>query len=158
MIHNNFLSSITNKLPIAIPLEHWESDLNSKLYDLLSAEKVEFKTLKPRHIIETGGVYIITDSRNPLNVIPYYIGRIKNLRQRIYTNHLMGGLGNARLKKYLVNDPVLRDVTDKHTAKSFIRENCSVRWITEEDFKQRGYFEGYFTEILKPQFGVYEEH
>lgn len=158
MTYKNFLDSITNKLPFAIPLEQWESDLNSKLYELLTAEKVDFKTLKPSYIVETGGVYIITDSRNPLNEIPYYIGRTKNLRQRIYRNHLMGDLSNARLKKYLVNDPVLKEITDKHSAKLFIKENCSVRWITEEDFKQRGYFEGYFTGMLKPQFGVYEEH
>ncbi|HRP36745.1 MAG TPA: GIY-YIG nuclease family protein [Candidatus Dojkabacteria bacterium] len=158
MTYKKFLGSITNKLPFAIPLEHWESELNSKLYQLLTAEKIEFSNLTPSKIVESGGVYIITDSRNPLNEIPFYIGRTKNLRQRIYTNHLMGGLGNARLKKYLVNDPVLINITDKYTAKSFIRENCSVRWITEEDFKQRGYFEGYFTGMLKPQFGVYEEH
>lgn len=158
MNYNNFLHSITNKLPIAIPLEHWESDLNSKLYELLMAEKIEFKTLKPRNIIDDGGVYIITDSRNPANEIPFYIGRTKNLRQRIYGNHLMGDLSNARLKKYLVNDPVFKEIIDKHSAKQFIRKNCAVRWITEDDFKLRGYFEGYFTGILKPQYGVYEEH
>lgn len=121
MTYNNFLHSITNKLPFAIPLEHWESDLNSKLYELLTAEKVEFKSLKPSHIIEQGGVYIITDSRNPLNEIPYYIGRTKKFRRRIYTNHLMGPLTNARLKKYLVNDPVQERILDKNSAKEFIR-------------------------------------
>lgn len=88
-----------NELPISLPLEHWKNELRSKLYELLTADKVEFKTLTPSKIIKAGGVYIITDSRNPENEIPYYIGRTKNLRQRIYTNHLMGSLTNARLKK-----------------------------------------------------------
>lgn len=158
MSYNNFIHSITNQLPIALPMAQWENNLNSKLYELLNAKKVEFKTLTPGKIVESAGVYLITDSRNPENEIPYYVGRTKNLKRRIYTNHLMGPLTNARLKNYLVLDPVLNDIIDSHTAKLFLRENCSVRWIIEEDFKQRGYYEGYFTGILKPQFGIYEEH
>lgn len=149
---------ILNPLTVSVPHSQWQNDLKSKLNELLIADRLEFKTLIPRKITQEGGVYIITDSRNPGNEIPYYIGRTKNLRRRIYTNHLMGPLTNARLKKYLVNDPVQERILDKNSAKEFIRENCSVRWIVEQDYKFRGYYEGYFTGVLKPQYGVYEEH
>jgi hypothetical protein len=86
---------------------------------------------------------------------PYYIGRSKNLRQRLYNNHLMGPRSNARLKKYLVDFGECSDMKD---AKDFIRQNCLARWIEEYDIRKRGAIEGYTTGLLFPKYGIYEEH
>lgn len=149
---------ILNKYSIAIPMESWQQNLWQKVQEIVSADGLDFLNLKKKDLPQYGGVYLITDTRNFQNEIPYYIGRSKNLGQRIYTNHLMGGLSNARLKKYLIKDPSHDWITDKDSAKEFIRQNCKVRWILEGDYKMRGYFEGYLTGLLKPQFGIYEEH
>jgi len=72
----------------------------------------------------------------------------------------MGGLSSARLKKYLVNDTSneFAKIKTHQDTKIFIKKNCKVRWIIEKDMKTRGYLEGFFTGILKPIYGIYEEH
>ena len=154
----SIIKAIKNKYSIALPLQTWENTLFGKVSELLSPDGLHFSIITPKKLPEEGGVYLITDCRNDKNEIPYYIGRTKNIRRRIYTNHLMGSPSNARLKKYLINDSAHEWIKDKDSAKQFIRENCRVRWILEDDFKMRRYFEGYLTGLLKPQFGIYEEH
>jgi excinuclease UvrABC nuclease subunit len=75
-----------------------------------------FADLVPSKLPVAGGVYLITARLDGLEE-PYYVGRSKNLQRRIYTNHLMGPLANARLKKYLINTG---ECTDLLTAKQFI--------------------------------------
>lgn len=72
----------------------------------------------------------------------FYVGKTTNLRQRLYNNHLMGPLSNARLKKYLIDDPEKGAVTDKETAKQYIRSYCAFVYILEPDMRARGHLEG----------------
>ena len=76
---------------------------------MLTAPKVTFAEVKPSQLPDAPGVYVIKnyDSDETL-----YVGRTKNLRQRIYSNHLHGPLSNARLKKYLIEDPNEPSITD----------------------------------------------
>ena len=67
----------------------------------------------------------------------------------------MGSLANARLKKYLISSGECKDISE---AKDFIKKFCSVRWIEVEDIRERGALEGYFTGLLFPKHGIYEEH
>jgi len=60
---------------------------------------------------------------------PYYVGRTKNLRRRLYNNHLMGPATNARLKKHLVAGG---ECADMKSAKQFLKDTCSVRWILQD--------------------------
>jgi hypothetical protein len=113
-----------------------------------------FADLVPSKLPVAGGVYLITARLDGLEE-PYYVGRSKNLQRRIYTNHLMGPLANARLKKYLINTG---ECTDLLTAKQFIRDCCFVRWLEESDIRKRGAIEGYVTGLLFPKYGIYEEH
>lgn len=83
---------------------------------LLNAEPVYFKDLKPSDIPENiSGVYAIFDSSS--NEV-LYVGRTKNLRQRLYNNHLHGPKTNARLKKYLVEDKLQKDIMDMNDGKA----------------------------------------
>lgn len=152
-----------NKSTIKLQSSDWESTLNKCLNILLKQKPIAFKGVIPSKIPAVPGIYLITKSNRNLEK-PYYIGRSKNLRQRIYHNHLMGPLSNARLKNYLVK---LGECTNKDTAKMFIRSSCSVRWIISKDlpkklsfsdYRLRGVLESYFTAILFPKYGIYEEH
>ena len=125
--------------------------LKGRLEELLQQEDMLFSELKPSGIPERAGVYLISNNSSE----PYYVGRTKNLRQRLYNNHLMGSLTNACLKKYLIDNGV---VSDKEEAKTFILQNCKVRWIFEDDYRKRGALEGYFKGIFFPKYGIDEEH
>jgi hypothetical protein len=128
--------------------------LIQKLQDLLQAKPLPFAELTPSKVPIAGGVYVITASING-EEHPYYVGRTKNLQQRLYNNHLMGRTSNAGLKKYLL---AAGEVEDVETAKQFIKARCSIRWIEEEDFRQRAAIEGCATAMLLPKHGIYEEH
>ena len=71
--------------------------LKDKFNSLINASPVSFAYLTPSKVPESAGVYVITALLSGAEH-PYYVGRTKNLRQRLYNNHLMGPLSNARLK------------------------------------------------------------
>ena len=108
----------------------------------------------PSQLPEKAGIYLIFLIENAQEV-PLYIGRTTNLRQRIYTNQLMGPTSNARLKKYLIDEHF---VTDVESAKKYIKQNCFVKWIFEDDFRKRGALEGYLTGVFFPKYGIDKEH
>ncbi|WMJ22425.1 GIY-YIG nuclease family protein [Paludicola sp. MB14-C6] len=86
-----------------------------------------------------------------------YVGRTKNLRQRLYTNHLMGPKSNARLKKYLVEDDNESKVTTMEEAKVFLKENCYFQYLEEPDMRKRGRLEGLLSYLLGVRY-IHEEH
>ena len=121
---------------------------------ILSAPKVAFVEIKPSQIPDAPGVYVIKiqDSDETL-----YVGRTKNLRQRIYSNHLHGPLSNARLKKYLIEDPNEPSITDLATAKQYLKDCCYVQFQIIDDLLERGQVEGLLSFLLDVQY-LYEEH
>lgn len=134
--------------------QEWAHFLSSALEKLVNRPPLRFLEMTPNSLPKTAGVYLITGIENG-EEIPYYIGRSKNLRQRLYNNHLMGPLTNARLKKYLIGDGVCSNI---QAAKEFILRNCAARWIEEENYRRRGAIEGSCTSILFPKYGIDEEH
>lgn len=136
------------------PPSAWIQVVERAFQDLISMKPLSFARAVPSKIPRVGGVYLIT-ARRASREQPYYVGRTKNLRRRIYTNHLMGSLANARLKKYLINTGECKSLAE---AKQFLRESCLVRWLPEGDIRKRGAIEGYVTGLLFPKHGIYEEH
>ena len=130
------------------------SRLTDELHQLIVAKPIAFKNITPSAIPVARGVYVITARINGKDV-PYYVGRTKNLRQRIYNNHLMGPFSNARLKKHLVSSGECSDIT---AAKEFIRSHCSVQWIEIDEYRDRGALEGFATGLLFPKHSIDEEH
>ena len=126
--------------------------VETKLLEMQSMESMMFSVLTPSMIPEKEGVYCIYHIDGG---VPLYVGRTKNLRQRLYNNHLMGPLTNARLKKYLIDDGV---VDNLDSAKEYIRKNCCFRWVIEPEMRVRGALEGYMTGVLFPRYGISEEH
>ena len=119
------------------------------------APKCYFSTLKPSQL-EKGlaVVYAITNQETEKVL---YVGRTKNLRQRLYTNHLMGTKTSARLKKYLVEDPELPEITDMKAAKEYLKEYCYFQYIPIADMVKRGQIEGLLSFLLNVKY-IHEEH
>ena len=122
---------------------------------LLSSEGIDFKGLTPSRLEDKlPVVYAITDRRDGKVL---YVGRTKNLRRRLYTNHLMGPETNARLKKYLAEDPERPDIPDMNAAKQYLIDHCYFQYIPVEDMRTRGQIEGMLSYLLDVQY-IHEEH
>ena len=122
---------------------------------LLSSEMIDFKGLTPSRLVDgLPVVYAIIDRRDGKVL---YVGRTKNLRRRLYTNHLMGPATNARLKKYLTKDPERPDIPDMDAAKQELIENCYFQYISVTDMRTRGQIEGLLSYLLDVQY-IHEEH
>ena len=86
---------------------------------MLGSKTYLFADLKPSDLKDgLPVVYAIFDKNTGETL---YVGRTKNLRQRLYNNHLMGQKSNARLKKYLVEDPTVTNITTMAEAKQYLR-------------------------------------
>ena len=132
----------------------WDRFLSKSVEQLINQPPLRFPQMIPSSLPETAGVYLITKIDGDIE-IPYYVGRTKNIRQRLYNNHLMGPLANARLKKHLIDNQIC---SSRGEAKDFILTNCAARWIEEEDYRRRGAVENFCTAILFPEYGIDEEH
>ena len=130
------------------------SHANEVLERLFDSDVFTFKQLVPSVLPPTAGVYAIFDTTDDMCL---YVGRTKNLRNRLYTNHLMGSTTNARLKKYLIEDSTLTDIDDKMKAKQFIRERCYFRFIEVSGTVERGQIEGLLSYLLNVRY-IHEEH
>lgn len=127
-----------------------------KLYELMATSKKHyFNELKPSHLEkDLSVVYAITNFKT--NQV-LYVGKTTKLRRRLYTNHLMGNLANARLKKYLIDDSEIDNVTDSISAKQFLKDNCYFQYVIEPDMRRRGQLEGLFSFLLNVRY-VDKEH
>lgn len=127
--------------------------LQSKLDEMLTAQPVPYLNLTESLLPKEGGVYLIS-AKVGGKAVPYYVGRASTLARRLYTNHLMGNASTARLKKYMVESGEAATMED---AKAFLRKNCSIQWVFESDYRNRGALEGFFTSVLFPKYGIAPE-
>lgn len=126
--------------------EIWDNVFNSKVY--------AFSSVVPSDLPEKAGVYVIwlKDTEEVL-----YVGRTRNIRQRLYTNHLMGNKSSARLKNYLVNDTGLPAIIEYADAKQYMKENCFFQFILVEDNNERGHIEGLLGFLTEARY-IEKEH
>lgn len=122
---------------------------------LLESKKYYFDSLLPSALEE--GLPVVYAIFNKYTGETLYVGRTKNLRRRLYTNHLMGPETNARLKKYLVADPNEPLIKTMKEAKNYLREKCYFQYIAEPDTRKRGQLEGLLSYILNVRY-IHEEH
>lgn len=132
--------------------------LNSarKVYTEIFDSKIySFSTIVRSELPEKAGVYAIwlKDTGEVL-----YVGRTRNIKQRLYTNHLMGNKLSARLKKYLVEDDINHpEIDDYVKAKEYIRQNCNFQFILCEDNNERGHIEGLLGYLTQARY-IESEH
>ena len=120
----------------------------------LDSKRILFAELKPSDLPERPGVYAIFRRDTEENL---YVGRTKNLRQRLYTNHLHGPITNARLKKYLIEDNGEPEVKDLDVAKKYLKDYCYLQFVVEEDIMKRGRLEGLLSYLFHVRY-MYKEH
>ncbi len=122
---------------------------------LLNCKRYYFKDLKPSDLQDgLPVVYAIFDQETGENL---YVGRTVNLRRRLYTNHLMGPKAVARLKKYLVEDETMPEISTMEEAKLFLRNRCYFQYIPVDEMRRRGQIEGMLGFFLDVRY-IHEEH
>ncbi|MDD3137754.1 MAG: GIY-YIG nuclease family protein [Lachnospiraceae bacterium] len=132
---------------IKLARDLYEQLMESKLYN--------FKELIPSMLPKSAGVYVIW-VKQVEKVL--YVGRTRNIQQRLYTNHLMGNKSSARLKKYLVEDnEKYPQITNYAEAKTYLKDNCCFQFIIEYDNNLRGHIEGLFGFLTDAQY-IESEH
>ena len=122
--------------------------------NLLQSKKFSFCGLTPSMLENVPGVYAIFDHNKGVTL---YVGRTKNIRRRLYTNHLMGPSTNARLKKYLAEDPKRPDIPDMAAAKKYLLDHCEFQYIRVDDMTLRGQVEGLLSYLLDVTY-IHDEH
>jgi hypothetical protein len=141
-----------------LKVKHWQKDLDESLMKLISADVIDFKTLKPSSVPKQAGVYLITEKDTSNEHVPLWVGRSKNLRQRLYNNHLMGDKSGARLRYFMCKDVDHTCFNDWKKSKEHLRASCFVRFIFEADMRKRYALESYFTAMIYPKYGLTIEH
>ena len=134
--------------------KEWQDSLVTGLESLESQPPLRFSQMIPGDLPEKAGVYLITKIEGNTE-IPYYVGRTKNIRKRLYDNHFKGSGRAAPLKKYLKDNEICSTIEE---ANDFLRENCAARWLKEDKFRVRLAVEGYWTAILFPEYMIDKEH
>lgn len=136
-------------------------DLSNRLIEaknvaekLLQSKRFSFQGLTPSKLESVPGVYAIFDRDRDVTL---YVGRTKNIRRRLYTNHLMGPGTNARLKKYLMEDPERPDIPDIAAAKKYLLDHCEFQYLRVDDMILRGQIEGLLSYLLNVAY-IHEEH
>ncbi len=144
--------------------------------DLLSGQKFTYRTLKPSNldnVANTPGVYVIyiidesipellqeTQADSILRNLegnkfaPLYVGRSKNLQQRLYLNHLMGIRNSAPVKYGISRE---KKITPKE-AKEFMRNHCRFKYLVVRDVLTRCILEAHLIGLFAPPFNITEEH
>ncbi len=121
---------------------------------LLNSQQYTFRGLTPSMLESVPGVYAIFDQTTGATL---YVGRTKNIRRRLYTNHLMGPETNARLKKYLAEDRNRQDIPNIVAAKQYLLDNCYFQYIRVDEMVKRGQIEGLLSYLLDVTY-IHEEH
>ena len=123
--------------------------------ELLNSKRYDFYGLKPSVLQDRlPVVYAIFDKADGVCL---YVGRTKNLRRSLYTNHLMGPETNARLKKYLVEDENREDISTLDDAKDYLKERCYFQYLPVDNMRLRGQIEGLLSYLLDVKY-IHEEH
>lgn len=121
---------------------------------MLESRQYTFRGLTPSMLESVPGVYAIFDGTTGETL---YVGRTKNIRRRLYTNHLMGPETNARLKKYLKEDDKRLDIPNMDAAKRYLIDNCYFQYVREDEKVRRGQVEGLLSFLLNVTY-IHEEH
>lgn len=149
------LMEVRSELSVATHLASRIAIAETLTDQILSAPKYYFSDLKPSMLQD--GLEVVYAITHQYSGEVLYVGRTKNLRQRLYNNHLMGPVTNARLKKYLIEDSNVPEVTEIESAKEYLRQNCYFQYLPASDIRKRGQIEGLLSFMLNVRY-IAEEH
>lgn len=130
--------------------EQHVEELKRLLDRLLAATPCYFDESLRSNLPEEPGLYVIFTRTNGLEEV-LHAGRTSGaggLRQRVYQNHLMGNQsGNLRAK--LVAGKICKGLRE---AKTWVRANCSVRFLVVKDANALRWGEHFILSVLRPTF------
>jgi len=132
---------------------NWPNKLSESLVELCNKYIIRFSNLTPGDLPSESGVYLITKIEDEYE-IPYWIEWTDNLRIRVNSGLLMGGFAEKSLKKELINKNICENV---ESAKQFLREHCTIRWLRIKDPRFQIAFTYYSRAILLPKCGLLEK-
>jgi hypothetical protein len=128
--------------------------LEETLQALLSAKPVSFLDISLKSgQLKKQGIYAIS-CKSALPGEYLHVGRSKSagLRGRILSQHLGGG-GKGAESDLIQKVQTNKLATNREEASRWIKENCQVQWIIEEDGIRRAWAEHYILSVLQPKWG-----
>ena len=119
------------------------------LDELLKSDHLPFNSAILQAMLpQQMGVYCISENRNDVPE-PVYIGKSKNLQNRIYKNHLMGSRRFSTLRRKVIRIGIF---SDEDGVTNYLCEQCKVQFVIIEDESDRNFFEHFAIAILSPRF------
>jgi excinuclease UvrABC nuclease subunit len=118
------------------------------LQTLLERPAISFDENLHSMLPSQGGVYRIFEKGSDWQS-SVYIGKCKNLQNRIYRNHLMGNRRASTLKGKLIEHG---DCADENEVKQYFKDKCLVQFLTVLGDAERTYLEHFAVAILRPRY------
>ena len=119
-----------------------------KLLILISSRHIPFDESLHGNLPTAGGVYRVF-KRSSSWKESIYVGKTGNLRDRIYSNLLMGDSQAHTLKRKLIASGGL---PNEEAVKRDLKDNCRVQYLEIADENERSLFEHFAISILKPKY------
>lgn len=121
-------------------------DYAKALKTLKTFTPVQFSDGKLHNMLSPdGGVYVVSRDVDGVSEV-IYVGKAKSLRSRLYQNLLNGQLRSHTLSRKCL---ALHRLRSKAGVKRFLQEQCSVRWVTVADKKDRSFLEHFLIAHLR---------
>lgn len=125
-----------------------QTSYQEALTNLLNSKRIPFSADDlHKALYKSGGLYRITHNSDPKKTL--YIGKAKDIKQRLYNNLLMGQVRSHTLKRKLIK---AKKCTAQPSAKKYLQNNCSLQYILMENPRERTFNEHYFISILRPEY------
>lgn len=116
--------------------------------ELLNEPKHNFSQASSKQISEEQGVYAIYDKK--VNAI-IYVGRTKNLKRRLLSDHRRGNVEGSQFRKTLSQNFALNSESQ---ITSYILDNCSFQFMVIKEFEEMVRLEHFMTAILAPVLNI----
>ncbi|MEM3407083.1 MAG: GIY-YIG nuclease family protein [Candidatus Aenigmatarchaeota archaeon] len=114
----------------------------NKINEILATQSFSFKNVSHNQIPEKAGVYIIFNENNEA----IYIGRTKNLRRRLLSNHRSGNIKGSQFRRALKEK---HNFKNENEISNYIQK-CTFKFKEIEDSIERIRLEHFATAILAP--------
>jgi len=128
-------------------LESRANVLMELLRQLLHGEIYEFSSAKSSDVPEEPGVYLIREKKDGgLTVV--YVGRTRNLRRRILTNHRSGNRRASIFRRKLSKHRYLKNEKE---ISEYIRAKCYFQFLVLKEEGERNSLEHFAISLLNPE-------
>jgi len=118
------------------------------LNKLLSSNAYSFSLVSPEQVPREPGVYVILTATTDSII---YVGRSKNLRRRLLSDHRLGNIEGSQFRKALQRKFGLES---EAKVSEYIRTNCSFKFITIRDPSEMVRFEHFTTAAVGPALNI----